>query len=153
MNFTKKEMLHTLNDIKEENNIDVSGYIDDVIFNDIPSKSIKFINKYKPIEHLGVFNLIRNKGRRSSLFKNLVKNDINNYEQSITLSSLLTQMLCYIKTTQDDVVKHSDLIGMTGIIQAMNELVTTGSFDKINITYLEISNMFKDLFYEGGEKL
>ena len=60
-------------------------------------------------------------------------------------------MLCYIKTTKDDVTKHSQLIGANSILEAIDEFVNTGNFDKVNKTYLEISNIFKDLYNKEGE--
>lgn len=146
MNFTKKEILITLNDIGNSNNINIDKYINDVLENDIPTLAYKFINLYKPISDLGVFNLIYSKRNKNPLYHNFINGKINNYEQSICLSSLLTQMLCYVKTTKDDVIKHSQLIGINSIINALTDYVNTGSFDKINIVYSQFSNLFKDLF-------
>lgn len=151
MTFTKQEMLQMLEEIKNTHNVNINNYIDDVIENDIPSKSLKFINLYIPLKDLGVFNLIYSKRHRTPLFNNIAKRQIDNYQKSICLGSLLTQMLCYVEKTKDDVVKHSSFIGASSITDALNEYFTTGSFDKINIVYNEISELFKDLFNKDGD--
>lgn len=151
MTFTKRELLHVLESINIEYNINVDKYVDDVIDNDIPSKSLKFINLYKPLKDLGVFNLIYSKRHKTPLFNNLCKRNIDDYEKTICLGSLLTQMLCFIKTTKDDVVKHSELIGASSITEALNEFINTGSFNKVNKTYYDISELFKELFNKDGE--
>lgn len=151
MRFTKKEIISTLEQIKQEHNINIDKYIDDVFDNDIPSETLKFINLYIPLKDLGVFNLIYNKRRKTPLYNNFKKGNINNYEQAVCLGSLLTQMLCYVKTTKDDVTTHSQLIGINSILDALYEFVNTGEFNKVNKTYLEISNIFKDLYNKEGE--
>ena len=151
MTFTKKGLISTLETIKQEHNINIDKYIDDVFDNDIPSETLKFINLYIPLKELGVFNLIYSKRRKTPLFNNFKRGNINNYEKAICLGSLLTQMLCYIKTTKDDVTKHSQLIGINSILNALNEFTNTGKFDKVNKVYLEISNIFKDLYNKEGE--
>lgn len=60
-------------------------------------------------------------------------------------------MLCYIKTTKDDIVKHSQIVGANSILTAINDFINTGSFDKVNTVYNEFSNLFKDLFNKDGE--
>lgn len=151
MTFTKKSLINTLEQIRLEHNINIDKYIDDVFDNDIPSEALKFINLYIPLKDLGVFNLIYNKRRKTPLYNNFKRGNIDNYEKVICLGSLLTQMLCYIKTTKDDVTKHSQLIGANSILEAIDEFVNTGNFDKVNKTYLEISNIFKDLYNKEGE--
>ena len=151
MTFTKREMLEMLEEIKNTHNVNINNYIDDVIENDIPSKSLKFINLYIPLKDLGVFNLIYSKRHKTPLFNNIAKRQIDNYQKSICLGSLLTQMMCYVEKTKDDVVKHSSFIGATSIADALTEYFKTGSFDKINIVYDEISKLFKDLFNKDGE--
>ena len=151
MTYTKKDLITMLTEIKQEFNVNINTYIDDVIDNDIPSKTLKFINSYKPLNELGVFNLIYSKRNKTPLFKNFKKGNIDNYEQVICLGSLLTQMLCYVKTTKDDVVKHSKIIGVNSIIDALDDFVNTGSFDKVNNTYKEFSIIFNDLFNKDGE--
>lgn len=152
MNFTKKEMILTLEDINKTQHINTDKYIKEVIEQDIPTNALKFINLYKPLSDLGVFNLIYSKRRKTPLFHNFKKGDINNYEKAVCLGSLLTQMLCYIKTTKDDIVKHSQIIGANSILQALNDFISTGSFDKINSTYNEFSHLFIDLFNKDGEE-
>lgn len=151
MTFTKQEMLQMLEKIKNENNININKYIDDVITNDIPSESLKFINLYIPLKDLGVFNLIYSKRHKTPLFNNIAKRQIDNYQKSICLGSLLTQMMCYVEKTKDDVIKHSSFIGANSIVEALNEYFTYGTFDKINVVYNEISELFKYLFNKDGE--
>ena len=151
MTFTNKEMLLMLDDIKDKHNINVDKYISEVIAKDIPSNTLQFINLYIPLKDLGVFNLIYSKRRKTPLYRNFKLGNIDDYEQAVCLGSLLTQMLCYIKTTKDDVVKHSQIIGVNSIIDATNEFVNTGSFNKINIVYDEFSNLFNELFNKDGE--
>ena len=151
MNFTKKDLILTLKEIEEKININVEGYINDVMINNIPIKALKFINLYKPIDSLGVFNLIYNKKRKTPLFYNFKKGNVNDYEQVVCLGSLLTQMLCYIKTTKDDVIKHSNIIGIDNILNAISDFTTTGSFDKVNKVYLDYSKLFNELFNEKGD--
>ena len=151
MNLTKKSLINALEQIRVKHNINIDKYIDDVFDNDIPSEALKFINLYMPLKDLGVFNLIYNKRRKTPLYNNFKRGNINNYEKAICLGSLLTQMLCYVKTTKDDVTKHSQLIGANSILEAIDEFVNTGKFDKVNKTYLEISNIFKDLYNKEGE--
>jgi|GEM_PF-5339438 len=151
MNFTKKEILKTLGTIKEEYNIDIEEYIDEVIEQDIPSKTLKFINLYKPLDDLGVFNLIYYKRRKTPLFHNFKVGNVDDYEQVCCLGSLLTQMLCYIKTTKDDATKHSQIIGINSVIESITDFVNTNSFTKINQTYNELSELFIDLFNKDGE--
>ena len=151
MTFTKKEMLIMLENIKNEYNIDIDSYEDDIIENDIPVKALKFINLYIPLKDLGVFNLIYSKRRKTPLYHNFKMGNINNYEQVVCLGSLLTQMLCYIKTTKEDVVKHSQILGANSILEALNEFINTGSFIKVNKVYNDFSNIFKNLFNKDGE--
>ena len=151
MTFTKQEMLQMLEEIKNTHNVNINKYIDDVIQHDIPSKSLKFINLYIPLKDLGVFNLIYSKRHRTPLFNNIAKRTIDNYQKSICLGSLLTQMMCYVEKTKDDVVKHSSFIGASSITNALNEYFTTGSFNKINVVYNEISELFKYLFDKDGD--
>ena len=151
MTFTKKEMLIMLENIKNEYNIDIDSYEDDIIENDIPVKALKFINLYIPLKDLGVFNLIYSKRRKTPLYHNFKIGNINSYEQVVCLGSLLTQMLCYIKTTKEDVVKHSQILGANSILEALNEFINTGSFTKVNKVYNDFSNIFKNLFNKDGE--
>lgn len=151
MTFTKKEMLIMLENIKNEHNIDIDAYEDDIIENDIPVKALKFINLYIPLKDLGVFNLIYSKRRKTPLYHNFKMGNINDYEQVVCLGSLLTQMLCYIKTTKEDVVKHSQILGASSILEALNEFINTGSFTKVNKVYNDFSNIFKNLFNKDGE--
>lgn len=151
MTFTKQEMLQMLEQIKTTHNVNINKYIDDVIENDIPSESLKFINLYIPLKDLGVFNLIYSKRHKTPLFNNIAKRQIDNYQKSICLGSLLTQMMCYVEKTKDDVVKHSSFIGASSITDALNEYFTTGSFDKVNTVYNQISELFKYLFNKDGE--
>lgn len=151
MTFTKQEMLQMLEEIKNTNNVNINKYIDDVIQHDIPSESLKFINLYIPLKDLGVFNLIYSKRHRTPLFNNIAKREIDDYQKSICLGSLLTQMMCYVEKTKDDVVKHSSFIGANSITDALKDYFTNGSFDKINIVYNEISELFKYLFNKEGE--
>lgn len=151
MTFTKQELLQMLEKIKNTYKVNINNYIDDVITNDIPSKSLKFINLYIPLKDLGVFNLIYSKRHKTPLFNNITKRQIDNYQKSICLGSLLTQMMCYVEKTKDDVVKHSSFIGASSITDALNEYFTTGSFNKINDVYNEISELFKYLFNKDGE--
>lgn len=151
MTFTKKEMLIMLENIKNEYKIDIDSYEDDIIENDIPVKALKFINLYIPLKDLGVFNLIYSKRRKTPLYHNFKMGNINNYEQVVCLGSLLTQMLCYIKTTKEDVVKHSQILGANSILEALNEFINTGSFAKVNKVYNDFSNIFKNLFNKDGE--
>ena len=60
-------------------------------------------------------------------------------------------MLCYIKTTKDDVVKHSQIIGMNSILDALYDFTNTGSFKKINNVYNDFSIIFNELFNKDGE--
>ena len=151
MRLTKQELLLMLNDIEKNKHVSIQNYIDDILENDIPTKSLKFINLHTPLKDLGVFNLIYSKRRKTPLFNNFKRGNVNNYEQVVCLGSLLTQMLCYIKTTKDDVTKHSQIIGINSIIEAIQDFSNTGSFDIVNKVYLEFSNIFKDLFNEEGE--
>lgn len=150
MTFTKKEMLIMLEKIKNEQNIDIYDYVNDVIENDIPSKSLKFINLYIPLKDLGVFNLIYSKRHKTPLYNNLAKRTIDDYQKAICLGSILTQMLCYVEKTKDDVIKHSEFIGANSILLALNDFFNTGSFDNINIVYNEISELFKYLYDKDG---
>lgn len=152
MNLSKKEMLITLEQIKNENNINIDKYKQDVLLHDIPSDALKFINLYKPLDDLGVFNLIYSKRRKTPLFNNFKRGNIDNYEQVVCLGSLLTQMLCYIKTTKDNVIKHSDIIGIKSIIHAIDNFTSTGDFLEVNIVYNKFSILFKDLFNKDGDK-
>lgn len=151
MKLNKKDMLLTLEEIKMEQNINIDKYKNDVIMNDIPSDALKFINLYKPLADLGVFNLIYSKRRKTPLFHNFKMGNIDNYEKVVCLGSLLTQMLCYVKTTKDDVVKHSNIIGIKSIIHALDEFTSTGDFTEINIVYNKFSLLFKDLFNKDGD--
>lgn len=151
MTFTKQEMLQMLEQIKTTHNVNINKYIDDVIENDIPSESLKFINLYIPLKDLGVFNLIYSKRHKTPLFNNIAKRQIDNYQKSICLGSLLTQMMCYVEKTKDDIVKHSSFIGASSITDALNEYFTTGSFNKVNTVYNQISELFKYLFNKDGE--
>lgn len=151
MTFTKKEMLTMLQNIKNEHNINIDKYIDDVIDNDIPSNALKFINLYAPLKDLGVFNLIYSKRRKTPLYHNFKTGNVNDYEQVVCLGSLLTQMLCYIKTTKDDVVKHTQIVGANSILEAIDDFINTGSFNKINLVYNTFSNLFNELFNKDGE--
>jgi len=151
MTFTKKEMLFMLNKIKDIKDTNIDTYVDDILDNDIPMKALKFINLHIPLKDLGVFNLIYSKRHKTPLFNNFTKRQIDDYEQVVCLGSLLTQMLCYIKTTKDDVVKHSQIIGINSIMNAINDFVNTGSFNKINIVYTEFSDIFKYLYIKDGE--
>ena len=151
MTFTKQEMLCMLEEIKNQYNVNINKYIDDVIEHDIPSNSLKFINLYIPLKDLGVFNLIYSKRHKTPLFNNLAKRNIDDYQKAISLGSLLTQMLCYIEKTKDDVIKHSSFIGANSIVDALNDYFNTGSFNKINIVYDEISKIFKELFDKDGD--
>ena len=152
MNLSKKEMLITLEQIKNENNINIDKYKQDVLLHDIPSDALKFINLYKPLDDLGVFNLIYSKRRKTPLFNNFKRGNVDNYEQVVCLGSLLTQMLCYIKTTKDNVIKHSDIIGIKSIIHAIDNFTSTGDFLEVNIVYNKFSILFKDLFNKDGDK-
>jgi hypothetical protein len=49
------------------------------------------------------------------------------------------------------VVKHSSFIGASSITDALNDYFTNGTFDKINMVYGEISELFKYLFNKDGE--
>lgn len=151
MKLNKKDIILTLEEIKTEQNINIDKYKNDVIMNDIPSEALKFINLYKPLNDLGVFNLIYSKRRKTPLFHNFKMGNIDNYEQVVCLGSLLTQMLCYIKTTKDDVVKHSNIIGIKSIIHALDKFTSTGDFTEINIVYNKFSLLFKDLFNKDGD--
>lgn len=151
MTFTKKEMLIMLTDIKNKYDVPIDKYEKEVIENDIPSNALKFINLYTPLKDLGVFNLIYSKRHKTPLFHNFKKGNVDDYEQVVCLGSLLTQMLCYIKTTKDDIIKHSQIVGANSILDAINDFINTGSFDKVNMVYNEFSNLFKDLFNKDGE--
>ena len=52
-------------------------------------------------------------------------------------------MLCYIKTTKDDVVKHSNIIGIKSIIHALDNFTTTGDFFEVNIVYNKYNITFE----------
>ena len=56
------------------------------------------------------------------------------------------------KTTKEDVVKHSQILGASSILEALNEFINTGSFTKVNKVYNDFSNIFKNLFNKDGEK-
>lgn len=152
MTFTKKEMLQMLDKIKQEHNININKYIDEVIELDIPVNALKFINLYIPLQGLGVFNLIYSKRRKTPLFHNFKKGDIDNFEQVVSLGSLLTQMLCYVKTTKDDVTKHNKVLGANSILEALDEFINTGQFDKVNKTYNDFSNIFNELYSKEGNE-
>ena len=151
MRLTKQELLLMLNDIEKNKHVSIQNYIDDILENDIPTKSLKFINLHTPLKDLGVFNLIYSKRHKTPLFNNIAKRQIDNYQKSICLGSLLTQMMCYVEKTKDDVVKHSSFIGANSIVDALHDYFTTGSFDKINTTYDTISELFKYLFNKDGD--
>lgn len=151
MTYNKRDLIKTLEEIKSEKNLDINFYIDEVIEKDVPVNTLQFINLYKPINDLGVFNLIYSKRHKTPLFNNFKKGNIDNYEQVVCLGSLLTQMLCYIKTTHDDVIKHTTLIGINSVIDAIDDFVNTGSFDKINETYNNFSQLFINLFNKPKE--
>ena len=140
-----------LEQIKNTHNVNINKYIDDVVEHDIPSQSLKFINLYIPLKDLGVFNLVYSKRHKTPLFNNIAKRQIDNYQKAICLGSLLTQMLCYVEKTKDDIVKHSQFIGAVSISEALADFCNSGSFDKINVVYNEISEIFKDLFNKDGE--
>ena len=146
MTFTKKELITILQEIYKETNKPIDDYITDVIENDIPGKTIKFINLHKPLSDLGVFNLIYNKRHKTPLFNNFTKRNIDEYEKMVCLGSLFTQMLCYIKTTKDNAIKHTNIVGANSILSALSNYINTNSFIEINKVYDEFSNIFKDLY-------
>ena len=151
MTFTKKQMIQFLDTIKTTNNVDINTYIDDVLNNDIPMNALRFINLYIPLKELGVFNLIYSKRRKTPLFKNFTKRNINDYEKTICLGSLLTQMLCYVKVTNDNIVDQSQIIGAISILNALQNFLSTGSFELTNTVYDNFSEIFKFLYAKEDE--
>lgn len=110
--LTKTDLILLLTDI-EANGIDVQEYMKEVLRHPSISKNVlKFINDYRHFEVADFYNMIRvnyNK-KKSSLYKNLVKDVFDDPAEILTtLSALNLQIMLYAKKLDDNALflKHS----------------------------------------------
>lgn len=144
-----------LNRIKNECNVNVSPYIHKVAMSEtVPYDVLIFINKHIGLPQLYTYNEIYKRMGKSPLYKNLVNENLDDENQAIALSSLLTQTLIHTKqlvkeNEQEDVQEYAEIMNVRAITEALNDYVS-GDSTKLNETFLEVRNVVKTLY--GGRK-
>lgn len=144
-----------LNRIKNECKVNVSPYIHKVAMSEtVPYDVLIFINKHIGLPQLYTYNEIYKRMNKNPLYKNLVNENLDDENQAIALSSLLTQTLIHTKqmvkeNEQEDVQEYAELMNVRAITEALNDYVN-GDSTKLNETFLEVRNVVKTLY--GGRK-
>ena len=102
--ITKNDCLLLLTEM-EANNIDVKSYMTKLFASkDLDLDVIKFINDTRRFDISDFYQRIRKSynDKRSVLYKNIVKEELKEpFENIITLSALLTQILLFSKNIED----------------------------------------------------
>ena len=146
-----------LNRIKNESNgaVNVLPYIHKVAMSEtVPYDVLIFINKHIGLPQLYTYNEIYKRMGSNPLYKNLVNEDLDDENQAIALSSLLTQTLIHTKqlvkeNEQEDVQEYAEIMNVRAITEALNDYVN-GDSTKLNEVFLGTREVMKALY--GGRK-
>lgn len=145
----KSSIYSTLFEIKETHNEDISKYIKEVSRSDtsIPSNTLKFINKYHPLQQLETYNQIYNRRYKNPLYKNLVNEDLPVEEKAIAISSLITQSLIRMKSLdENDRKEFAYIMNFNTLVESLNNYASTGDDVMLNDTFMNVRNVLKNLF-------
>ncbi len=125
--ITKNDIIILLTDL-ETKGLNVKKQLNDLFkSNEISLDVIKFINDNRQFDLASFYELIRNNynKKKSKLYKNIVKEDLNNPKESVTtLSALCLQINLFASKLKDDrlFIKHSRAEEIT---QALNNYYKT----------------------------
>lgn len=150
--ISKSKVYAELKHIKDNYGIDIQNQMKLVAFNaTIPIETIIFINKYRPIEQFYTYNKIYENRRKNPLYKNLVNENLNDYEKAIALSSLVTQTFIHnknmVRENKDDNVRefYIDSMNLDVILDALSSY-GKGETEKLNEVFFMTRDVFKRLF-------
>ena len=119
--LTKNDLILLLTEM-QENGKDTSRFISELFQTEGISKNVlKYINDNRHLDVANFYEVLRKSynNKKSNLYKNLVKEEINEpIEALITLSSLNLQILLYAKKLDDDkmFLKHSRAEEITQVL-------------------------------------
>lgn len=138
-------------DIKENYSVDISKYIKEMAGNEtIPYEVVIFINKYYPLPHLETYNRIYEKRSKNPLYKTLVNENSSPEEQSVALSSFLTQIMITGKSlSESDRRQYYNIMSVDLIAEALGSYAS-GNSEKLTNTFMMVRDMFKNLYRKEG---
>ncbi len=119
--LTKTDLVLILTDI-ESNGVNVTNQIAKLMKSDSISLDVlKFINSQRQLDVADFYNMIRKNynNKKSPLYKNLVKEELNEPEDALTtLAALNLQILLYAKNLEDSkmFLKHSRAEEITRVL-------------------------------------
>lgn len=119
--LTKTDLVLILTDI-ESNGVNVTNQIAKLMKSDSISLDVlKFINSQRQLDVADFYNMIRKNynNKKSPLYKNLVKEELNEPEDVLTtLAALNLQILLYAKNLEDSkmFLKHSRAEEITRVL-------------------------------------
>lgn len=119
--LTKTDLVLILTDI-ESNGVNVTNQIAKLMKSDSISLDVlKFINSQRQLDVADFYNMIRKNynNKKSPLYKNLVKEELNEPEDVLTtLAALNLQILLYAKNLEDNkmFLKHSRAEEITRVL-------------------------------------
>lgn len=119
--LTKNDLILLLTEMQEDGK-DTSRFISELFQTEGISKNVlKYINDNRHLDVANFYEVLRKSynNKKSNLYKNLVKEEINEpIEALITLSSLNLQILLYAKKLDDDkmFLKHSRAEEITQVL-------------------------------------
>lgn len=119
--LTKNDLILLLTEMQEDGK-DTSRFISELFQAEGISKNVlKYINDNRHLDVANFYEVLRKSynNKKSNLYKNLVKEEINEpIEALITLSSLNLQILLYAKKLDDDkmFLKHSRAEEITQVL-------------------------------------
>ena len=129
--ISKNDILLLLTEL-ETNGINITKYTNELFKNpNVSLKTIKFINDNRHFDVFNFYELIRKNynTKKSKLYKNLVKEELENPKEAITIiSALILQINLFASKLENDrlFLKHSRVLELT---EALNRYYTT--FDLI----------------------
>lgn len=125
--ITKQEAYQKLFMIKNRG-VDVISVLKELTMLDEPSKNIlEFIMTYDKIDQAEFYQSLRgkNNSKHSRLYSQLLKEDIDDYNLSKSISSLVTQVIIFSESMSDqDKFKFYSNMKIKECIEALNDYLT-----------------------------
>lgn len=145
--ITKSTAYAKLAEIKEEG-IETSKYVRMLANSDsVPYDVLVFVNRYKPLDQLCIYNHVYENRRNNPLYKNIVNESASVEDKALAMSSLVTQTLIKCKTMDES--SKQELIGIMNIdiiLEALHSYMVDGNSQKLQETALGIRDVFKRLY-------
>ncbi len=118
--ITKNDILLLLTDLQEAGK-EVSSYFVKTLNNpNVSLEVLKFINDQRQLDVAAFYELLRKNynSKKSPLYKNIVRDDVNPEEVLTTLAALNLQILLFAKKLEDDkmFLKHSRAEEITRVL-------------------------------------